>query len=462
MMESDGGSSGSGTLESWVREAVASVEVVDVHTHLFPPSHGALMRWGIDELLTYHYLVSEYFMVARLAPGAGFFGLPVAERADLVWQALFVERSPLSEACRGVLTTLQRLGLGEAVAKRDLAAVRAWFAARSGPEAQTAHVEAVFALAKVRYCVMTNIPFAEEEVAQWALPDAKRFARRFKAAVRVDPLLTGDWPLIARCLARDGFESTPAGARAFLAHWAAKTDAVYFMASTPAGFAYDASRASHATKIQRDGSASQSQPQPSLDLDEWDDAEAGPTGAAGASELMDKVLVPAARELGLALALKVGACRGLNPALDACGGGDGVETADLGFVSGLCTRYPDLKMLLTVLARANQHELAVLANKFGQLHVYGCWWYNNVPSIIKETTAMRVELLGTAFTAQHSDARILEQLVYKWEHSRKVIADVLVDKYEDLAATGWRVARAEVQRDVDRLFHGAYEEFLAK
>jgi hypothetical protein len=26
------------------------VEVVDLHTHLFPPTHGALMLWGIDDL----------------------------------------------------------------------------------------------------------------------------------------------------------------------------------------------------------------------------------------------------------------------------------------------------------------------------------------------------------------------------------------------------------------------------
>ena len=43
-------------VEDWVRKAVANVEVIDVHTHLFPPSHGELMEWGVDALLTYHYL----------------------------------------------------------------------------------------------------------------------------------------------------------------------------------------------------------------------------------------------------------------------------------------------------------------------------------------------------------------------------------------------------------------------
>ena len=33
-----------------VQDAVNSVKVVDVHTHLFPSTHGDLMLFGIDEL----------------------------------------------------------------------------------------------------------------------------------------------------------------------------------------------------------------------------------------------------------------------------------------------------------------------------------------------------------------------------------------------------------------------------
>ena len=64
----------------------------------------------------------------------------------------------------------------------------------------------------------------------------------------------------------------------------------------------------------------------------------------------------------------------------------------------------------------NQHEACVLASKFRNLHIYGCWWYCNVPSLIESITTLRVEMLGTSFTVQHSDARVLDQLVYKWAH----------------------------------------------
>jgi hypothetical protein len=65
---------------------------------------------------------------------------------------------------------------------------------------------------------------------------------------------------------------------------------------------------------------------------------------------------------------------------------------------------------------------------------------------------MRLELLGLSVTPQHSDARVLDQIIYKWDHSKQVIWRVLVDKYCDLAATGWQPTREEIERDVRDLF----------
>ena len=75
---------------------------------------------------------------------------------------------------------------------------------------------------------------------------------------------------------------------------------------------------------------------------------------------------------------------------------------------------------------------------------------------------MRIEMLGTAFTAQHSDARVLDQLLYKWPHSRAVIAKVLAEEYTKLRVGGFVPTRGEIRRDVERLFGGSYEEFLSK
>ena len=115
-----------------------------------------------------------------------------------------------------------------------------------------------------------------------------------------------------------------------------------------------------------------------------------------------------------------------------------------------------------MLARENQHELCVIARKFRNLHIFGCWWFTNIPSVIEEMTRMRLELLGLSVTPQHSDARVLDQIIYKWEHSRRVIAKVLTEKYLDLRATGWEPTPAEIQRDVKNLFGGAFETFCGR
>lgn len=58
---------------------------------------------------------------------------------------------------------LTRLGLRELVEKRDLGAIRKWFASQT-KESYSSHV---FEVAKVKYLVMTNIPFSPEETKHW-------------------------------------------------------------------------------------------------------------------------------------------------------------------------------------------------------------------------------------------------------------------------------------------------------
>lgn len=189
-----------------------------------------------------------------------------------------------------------------------------------------------------------------------------------------------------------------------------------------------------------------------------EEADAAP--AVSPTTLLVDGIIAVALELDLPIALKIGAHRGVNPRLRS--GGDGVRTVDLSFLRELLSAFPDLKICATVLSRENQHELAVLARKFGNLHVYGCWWFCNNPSIIESVTTMRMELLGTAFTAQHSDARVLDQLLYKWAHSRRVISSVLSNKFLLLANTGWAVRASEVEQAAHLLLGGAFEDFMSK
>lgn len=400
-----------------VEEIVMSTPIHDVHTHLYEAVFSDLLLWGIDELLTYHYLIAEVFRYIDL-PYETFWALSKTAQADLIWNELFIDHSPVSEACRGVLTTLQALGLD--VKKRDLPGIRKWFAAQKVEN----HITQCMELAGLKSICMTNSPFDDLERPVWE----KGFHRdeRFVAALRIDPLILS-WPETAPKLAKWGYKvsADPASGdtfgeiRRFLADWSKRIKARYVMVSLPPDFQF-------------------------------------PTKSIPAS-IVEKAVLPHCRDTGLPFALMPGVNRAVNPQLRLAG--DGVGLTDLTMLRNLCAQYPDNKFLTTVLARENQHELCVLARKFRNLHIFGCWWFTNVPLLIDEITRMRIELLGLSFTPQHSDARVLDQIVYKWRHSRRVIARVLVEKYTELAQSGWQPTRAEVERDVKDLFGGAFERF---
>jgi len=403
-------------LRATVESVVARTPVADIHTHLYDPAFTDLLLWGIDELLVYHYLIAETFRRLEL-PFDRFWALGRREQADLVWQALFVENSPISEACRGVLTTLHRLGLD--VKKRDLAAVRQWFARQRVAD----HVDRCFELAGASSVCMTNSPFDDLERPLWE----RGFRRdeRFTAALRIDPLLL-DWPATARRLTGWGWRvgrtlnaRTLGEVRRFLADWTRRLDARFLMVSLPPDFAFPA--------------------------------------RTDTARLIEDAVLPHCREFNLPFALMPGVKRAVNPSLRLAG--DGVGLSNLAALQNLCAAFPHNKFAATVLARENQHELCVLARKFRNLHLFGCWWFLNTPSLAGETTAMRLELLGLSVTPQHSDARVLDQLIYKWTHFREVLARVLVEKYTDLAATGWNPTRTEIERDVQNLLGGEFDRF---
>jgi hypothetical protein len=85
----------------------------------------------------------------------------------------------------------------------------------------------------------------------------------------------------------------------------------------------------------------------------------------------------------------------------------------------------------------------------------------NNPSIVEEVTRERLEMLGTSFIPQHSDARVLEQLVYKWRNTRRTLSAILTNSYRLLLQDGRSVTRDEIQRDVDRLFRTTFERWVS-
>jgi len=158
------------------------------------------------------------------------------------------------------------------------------------------------------------------------------------------------------------------------------------------------------------------------------------------------------------MSLMIGVRRQINPALRLAG--DGVGRADMHAVQNIALEFPDNRFLISMLSRENQHELCVIARKFRNLLPFGCWWFLNNSSIVEEITRERFEMLGTSFIPQHSDARVLEQIIYKWRNSRRTIGPILAQSYKLLIADGRPVGVEDVQRDVHRLFRGNFEYWV--
>ena len=403
-----------------VNRVVAATPVTDLHTHLFSPPFGGLLLWGIDDALTYHYLAAEVLRATDIDYDT-YWAMSKREQADLIWRELFLNRSPISESCRGVLTLLDRLGLD--LTSRDLNNYRAYF------ESQTVedHIDTVFRVAGLESTVMTNDPFDPVERPVWI----KGFERdpRFQAALRIDPLLN-DWPNASRIIKEQGYNvdalldspTTRTEVRRFLGDWVKRMNALYMAVSLPPTFRY-------------------------------------PEDSARAF-LIHECVLPVAREHGIPFAMMIGVKRNLNPPLKLAADGLGLSCVDT--VARLCAEYPENAFMVTMLARENQHELTVTARKFRNLCLFGCWWFLNNPSLIEEMTRMRFELLGMSVIPQHSDARVLDQVIYKWTHSREIIAKVLSEKYCDLAQTGWIVSEEEIHRDAAWLLGGNFWSFLAR
>jgi len=402
-----------------VIEAVNQTEITDVHTHVYPEAFGEILLWGIDELITYHYLIAETLRWGVISPET-FWQLSKRAQADVIWKTLFIDHSPYSESCRGVLTALDLFGLD--VSSRDLAQYRAFFENRKLCD----HIDDVFKLSGVSSVVMTNDPFDDHERAVW-LRDGHRDPR-FHAALRIDKILLA-WESAVPILRDWGYsvdadlnDRTYAEVRRFMSEWIDRMKALYMAVSLPPEFKFP------------------------------DDSPRG--------KLIENCVLPVCRDKNIPFAMMMGVRKLANPELQLAG--DAVGKGDIGTVNYLCADYPYNKFMVTMLARENQHELCVSARKFPNLMIFGCWWFLNNPSLVDEITRMRLEMLGVSTIPQHSDARVLDQLVYKWPHSRKIIGEALADKFADLAETGWIPTDEEIHRDVADLLGGNFWSFLKR
>lgn len=395
-------------LQNQILDNLEEVKIFDMHTHLFPPEHKKYYLTGLDELLNYHYLIAELFVSTDIETKY-FNSLSKQQKAAIVWTELFINRTPISEACKGILTILKDFSIE--MEKKQYSEIR-----QELIDAQY-NDETIFAKSNVSSVVMTNNPFDEDE---WSLFDNQDWNRdKYRSSLRLDSLISE----FDRCLSivkknHSSFSNSTAEIIKYLDQSKRKSHPVY------AALSLD--KASFKNFLKDNFW---------LHVLEW------------------------LKEINLPLSLMLGVKRQINKEFGDAG--DGIGDIDLKDLSKLCINFPHNKFLVTCLSLNDQHELTVLARKHPNLRIFGFWWFMNQPSIIKQVLRMRIDLLGFNFIPQHSDARITDQLIYKWSHFKKSLAAVLLNYYEDLHEENYYISKQIIKRDINRLLNSNFKEFVS-
>lgn len=162
-------------------------------------------------------------------------------------------------------------------------------------------------------------------------------------------------------------------------------------------------------------------------------------------------------EFGLPFDLMIGVNRGVYP-----GGvyqGQDLYDSRVSLIQykDLFNSFPSVKFPISVLASVTNQELVDYSWIFPNVLTNGHWWYSNTPSIIARDAAARLEAVPqTKQIAYYSDAYKLEFVWPKFDMYRQILAGVLADHF--VGFNGWseeqavQLGRRVLRTNVDEVF----------
>jgi hypothetical protein len=371
----------------YLERFVFSTKVVDIHTHLYPSQFKSFYKKGIIELLNYHYLVAEFLSSTKFKP-VKFYELTDYKKAKIIWDELFLKKTPFSTSTMGILKILQKYEIKSY--KISFEKLHKEFDKRKLDELD------IFDLAGVKQVVMTNNPFLNKELR--ILNENKN--SKYKSSIRLDDLFSTK--NISKIKDIKTYE--------YIEKLIKKYNPAYFAISTN-------------------------------NFEEFK-----------FKSIFNQVL-KILRKYNKPLMLLVGVKRKVNPEFELAG--DGLGQANLNFLQEILKHNSKNRFLVTCLDHVDHFRLIVLARKFQNLQIFGFWWFTNQESIIKNTLNLRIEMLNDNFIPQHSDARVIDQLIYKWNDFRHYYTSVYANKYRQLVQTGFKIKPEDIERNV-------YNQFVEK
>ena len=383
---------------------INSTPIFDLHTHLFPPKHEGYFLLGFKNLLNYHYLIAE-LLTATNIDASTFYSYNDEKKASLIWNELFEKRTPVSEACAGVLTILKELNI-EINNKSFLSICDEY-------DRKIQSDKNILDLSNVSSLVMTNNPF---DLDEWSLFNTNNWDKKiYLASLRLDDLIFDYEEALKK--AKDQTSNQENTIVTYLEKCYSQSNPVYAAIS--------------------------------LNLETFDTIF---------EDSFWKDILVWLENKNLPLSLMLGVKRAVNKDFGLAG--DGIGDINLKELSNLCNLFPNNKFLVTCLSLNDQHELTVLARKHPNLRIFGFWWFMNQPTIIKQILKMRIDMLGFSFIPQHSDARVSDQLIYKWSHFKKILHPILLEYYQELLDKNFPISENILQRDIDNLLSGNAKKYL--
>ena len=388
-------------IKFYIEKFVNSTPIFDIHTHLFPSKFKKYYNVGLIKLLNYHYLKAELFSLGKIKI-KNFNNLDDNKKANIIWDNLFLNRYPISTATQGVLRILKIYGVEDVNQKFDKIL-------KITNENQLSE-EDIFKITNINQVVMTNNPFNSEEKKILNLNKDSKYL----PSIRIDDLFI-----------------KPKSKNEHLSSWylsgqekikkAIKEIKIIIQTNKPSYF--------------------------SLSTENFKEFE---------NEFFFKNFLSLLKENKTPMMLLIGVKRGVNKLYNDAG--DGIGTMNLDYLEKILIKFPRNKFLVSCLDYRDQFKLSVLARKFQNLKIVGFWWFNNNESIIENLLKQRFELLGDNFIVQHSDARIIDQLVYKWLDFKSIYIKVMVEKYQKLLSLGYKIKATDLERKIN--FH--FEEMPKK
>jgi len=383
---------------------INSTPIFDLHTHLFPPKHEGYFLLGFKNLLNYHYLIAE-LLTATNINASTFYSFNDEKKASLIWNELFEKRTPVSEACSGVLSVLKELNIN--INNKNFLSVCDEYDRKIQSDKN------ILDLSNVSSLVMTNNPF---DLDEWSLFNTNDWDKKiYLASLRLDDLILDYDETLKK--AKDQTSNQENTIVNYLEKCYSQSNPVYAAIS--------------------------------LNLETFNRI---------LEDSMWRNILVWLESKKLPLSLMLGVKRAVNKDFGLAG--DGIGDINLKELSNLCNSFPKNKFLVTCLSLNDQHELTVLARKHPNLRIFGFWWFMNQPTIIKQILKMRIDMLGFSFIPQHSDARVSDQLIYKWNHFKKILHPILLEYYQELLDKNFPISENILQRDIDNLLSGNAKKYL--